>query len=323
MKRFLLLLSVLVAVSCATTPKPVPAEGKPIEAPPQGAQKNEPEAMKEAASTLLGRPLQPPPSEDESLTPASPFFTDPKTGERFQRIPKEAPYYEKDGSVFNSILRGGGVPYTKQDDRAWYISAPLRGTPTEEAIQRKTVTFAPKDAYVPESESEIVTPRISKTRLTLEEISEGLPIGGFWRENMALADLEGDGKLEIVTPPARLSSSDPTIFRLEKDQWKRIAAKFDFGDLGVDYGGVEAADLDGDGKPDLVMVSHGLGGGPVIAFNKGGYQFKVESRGLLRSISSRAVAVADLDGDGRLDVLTLSDESEKNRSHRKAAFSRF
>ena len=66
--------------------------------------------------------------------------------------------------------------------------------------------------------------------------------------------------------------------------------------------------MDGDGKLDIVFGGHGSG--PAIAFNKGGGTFKVETRGLPRQMSTRAIAAGDLNGDGRQDLLVISDDPE-------------
>ncbi len=70
--------------------------------------------------------------------------------------------------------------------------------------------------------------------------------------------------------------------------------------------------MDGDGKLDIVFGGHGSG--PAIAFNKGNGKFAIESRGLPRELSTRAIAVGDLDGDGKKDLLVVSDDPEWMRT---------
>ena len=74
------------------------------------------------------------------------------------------------------------------------------------------------------------------------------------------------------------------------------------------YGAATLADMDGDGRLDIVFGGHGAG--PAIAFNKGGGTFKIETRGLPRQMSTRAIAAGDLNGDGRQDLLVISDDPE-------------
>jgi hypothetical protein len=84
------------------------------------------------------------------------------------------------------------------------------------------------------------------------------------------------------------------------------------------YGAATVADLDGDGKLDIVFGGHGSG--PAIAFNKGDGKFLIETRGLPRQMSTRAIAVGDLNGDGRLDLLAISDEMEWSKAGGKPSF---
>ena len=73
-------------------------------------------------------------------------------------------------------------------------------------------------------------------------------------------------------------------------------------------GGIAAADMDGDDRPDVVPIGHGSG--PFVSYNLGGFRFRREARGLPRRMSGRAVSAGDLDGDGRADLVAISDESE-------------
>ncbi len=110
----------------------------------------------------------------------------------------------------------------------------------------------------------------------------------------ALADLDGDGDLDFVT-----GRSAGDIFWFENqgpDTWKRrLLGK----DSPSDVGGA-VLDIDRDGKLDFVA------GG---AWYRGGSE-PFERRtfdGDLRRVHD--VVLSDLDGDGRLDVLTMSDQN--------------
>jgi len=184
--------------------------------------------------------------------------------------------------------------------------------PTAEEMAKKKVrdeAFAANLQNIeelPEEEAEVVKPGISKTAIRLEENSIGLPPSGIWRDNFDLGDLDGDGRPEIVAPPPRLSAQGIRIFKWTGDRWRSIDAVFDNPDnLHVAYGGVVVADLDGDGKNDIVWGGHGEG--MWVAYNLGGFKFRISSQGLPRDISTRAMAVGDLDGDGRNDILVVSD----------------
>ncbi len=135
-----------------------------------------------------------------------------------------------------------------------------------------------------------------------------------WRENFDLGDVLGDGHPQIVAPPARLTGQSLMVFRLGKDdkgdwRWSHVDLDLDNPEqISAEYGFAAVADMDGDGKPDIVFGGHGSG--PAIAFNKGGGKFRIESRGLPREMSTRSAAIGDLDGDGRKDLLVISDMGE-------------
>jgi hypothetical protein len=243
----------------------------------------------------------------------STFVTDPDTGQKLQRIVKGTPGHYVERGVLRVAYMNERftMPVLKEDDAAWYIAAvpeAVNRTPEETEATRERAEKAANRPEIPAAELEEVLPPVSAVRLGLQEISEGLPTAGFWRQNFTIADIDGDGRFEIITPPARLTVGKIRAFQLQKDAWMEIPLAFEMPEGRLfDNGGVTAADFNGDGKVDLVAVAHGPAGGPLVAYNLGGRRFRVEGKGLPRSISSRSVAVGDLDEDGRLDIVTLSD----------------
>jgi hypothetical protein len=302
--------------SSATAEGPVPT--------PAADQSPSPEAQAATRRTAelvaaLGGKTLPPEGEAESepSLPAERVF-DEKTGVWLERIPKSKSVFVKDGIVFHRFaVQGLGIPLVREDESAYYIEASnQKADGTERPEVSETAGLAQIMEY-PASEGEVVEPPVSAKRIRLEESSRGLPKSGFWRTNFDVADLDGDGQPEIVTPPPRLTMGGPRIFKADGQAWKEIRPEIrDLGGARFGYGGVAVGDMDGDGKPDIVAIGHRAG--LTILFNEGGLRFRAESRGLPEEMSGRALALGDLNGDGKLDIVAQSDQSEYTREKRRA-----
>jgi hypothetical protein len=140
--------------------------------------------------------------------------------------------------------------------------------------------------------------------------------GGSTAVSVAVADLNGDGKPDLV-----VANEVPLVAGIDGV----LAVLFGNGDgtfqpaVIYDSGGyaamsVAVADLNGDGKPDLVVANWsgvstvdgtlgvllGTGNGtfqPVVTYDTGG-------------VAADAVAVADVNGDGKLDLLVANCECQ-------------
>lgn len=151
-------------------------------------------------------------------------------------------------------------------------------------------------------------------RLRFEAYGRGLPDQGQWRNGFELADMNGDGHLDIVHGPARKGERVPNIFLGDgKGNWRRWS-EVKFPRLPYDYGDVAVADLNGDGRLDLALAIHLRGLIALVA--DGPESFKEWGEGLdfRRSgsnegegFSSRAVEAADMNGDGRPDLIALGE----------------
>ena len=145
----------------------------------------------------------------------------------------------------------------------------------------------------------------SSQTLNFEPFDEGLPRSGQWRFGFVLADMNGDGHLDIVHGPPRRSLGPPVIFLGDgAGRWRRWPAKFP--PQKYDYGHVAVADFNGYGHLDIAMGMHLLGITVLLGDGAGG--FTTASKGMdpvdpHTGFSSHALVVVDWDGDGRVDLI--------------------
>jgi FG-GAP-like repeat len=153
-------------------------------------------------------------------------------------------------------------------------------------------------------------------RLRFVDFGNGLPRSGQWREGFVLADMDGDGHLDIVHGPPRKGVHVPVIFLGDgQGHWRRWR-EARFAPFPYDYGDIAVADLDGDGHPDLVLAMHLKGLTALLGDGKGsfltrwdkGLDFHRQGKGDSSSIfTSKTIAVVNWNGDRRPDVLALGE----------------
>jgi hypothetical protein len=217
---------------------------------------------------------------------------------------------------------GIDIDVVKEDDQFFYYKVYRLGKgtgplavpqgPTPEELKKIRESY---QVEVPESQ-----------RVKFASFGEGLPDGGQWRDGFDVADMNGDGHLDIVHAAARKTLTPPVIFLGDgKGHWRRWSeAKYPR--LNWDYGDAAVGDFNGDGHPDIALGVHlrGLmalqndGKGGFIDIGKG-LDFHVPGNGREEGFSSRTLAVADWNGDGRPDIIASGEGPRLNLMGRDQA----
>jgi hypothetical protein len=144
--------------------------------------------------------------------------------------------------------------------------------------------------------------------LVFDPFDRGLPATGQWRNGFDLADLNGDGHLDLVHGPPRKGRGTPVVFLGDgKGGWTRWA-EAQFPPAPYDYGDAAAADFNGDRVVDVAFGIHLRGLLVLVGDGRGG--FRPWSEGIELgppAFSSRTIEALDWDGDGRPDLAALGE----------------
>jgi hypothetical protein len=176
-----------------------------------------------------------------------------------------------------------------------------RTAPTPEQLAAAAATYEPEAGQ--------------SERLRLAPLGQGLPTEGQWRNGFDLADMNGDGHLDLVHGPPRKGPGPPQLFLGDGQGGFRRWREARFPPLRYDYGDAAAGDLDGDSRPDIVLGVHlhglialaGDGNATFRDWGKG-LDFTVPGRDAAAgAFSSRSIELVDWNGDGRLDILALGE----------------
>jgi hypothetical protein len=227
-------------------------------------------------------------------------------GRRYRRSPlPKAQGHQKEGAARLRTVWGIVIDLDGEDEQNFYVktyrtddtkTGPVVSGPTEKARAAVAATYA------------FNTP--TRALLRFERFDQGLPTAGQWRNGFELRDMDGDGAIDIVHPPARKTLGPPVIFRGDgKGNWARWREAV-FPQQRFDYGDVTVADFNQDGRPDIALAMHLLG--VSVLLNEGGGRFRdgsagMDPLGVETAFSSRAITTGDWDGDGRQDLYALGE----------------
>jgi hypothetical protein len=199
--------------------------------------------------------------------------------------------------------------YQRNDKYTWFWIEDREAAAAEEAQQQATepTTKWPEESlkYFRATRSEFspLTPPSAEKTISFVDSSDGLPKSGSWRNSLAVADMNGDGKADIIAPPERQGSNSPSVFLGDgKGHWKRWDATWP---KGLNYGGVATGDFNKDGHMDIAFAVHLDGVHVFLGDGKG--TFTESSAGLPRDFPTRRVVVTDVDHDGAPDIVAISE----------------
>jgi uncharacterized protein YycO len=125
--------------------------------------------------------------------------------------------------------------------------------------------------------------------------------GGEWVSSLAVADVNGDGKLDVVV--ANYLDTTVGVLFGNGDGTFQPAALYNAGTSSVSS--VAVTDLNGDSKPDIVVASNNGTVSVMLGNGSGTFQPGVQ----YRSLGARSVAVGDVNRDGKPDLVVAGSTS--------------
>ena len=133
--------------------------------------------------------------------------------------------------------------------------------------------------------------------------------GGFGVESVAAADLNGDGRRDlVVTNCAKAGSgtcpaSDGTLGVLLGNGDGSFQSAVTYSTGGIGSWSVAVADVNGDGKPDLIVVGYDPSSAVGVLLGNGDGTFQPARNYGLSGGNAVSVVVADVNGDGKPDLI--------------------
>jgi FG-GAP-like repeat len=132
--------------------------------------------------------------------------------------------------------------------------------------------------------------------------------GGTGASSVAVADVNGDGKPDLVVANICASDTDcskGTVAVLLGNGDGTFQTAVTYGSGGQGATSVAVGDLNGDGKPDLAVANAGSPHVGVLLGNGDG-TFQTVQRYPSGGFGTSSVAIADVNGDGKLDLVIVN-----------------
>lgn len=150
---------------------------------------------------------------------------------------------------------------------------------------------------------EPLTPAHSGVTLRFKESSHGLPQAGSWRNSLAVADMNEDGRLDLILPSQRGGGATiPSIFLGDGagnwKEWEQASWP-----MMMNYGSVDAADFNKDGHMDLLFGMHLSSVAVLLGDGKGTFT----NASPKVAFGTRKALARDVDHDGDVDIVAISE----------------
>jgi uncharacterized protein (DUF2141 family) len=141
--------------------------------------------------------------------------------------------------------------------------------------------------------------------------------GDFFPVSVAVADLNGDGKLDVVVAnecgPVDCDGSVGVLLGNGDGTFRPVVTYSSGGSYGLS---VEVADVNGDGRPDLLVANGcfsfslcGTKGAVAVLLGNGDGTFQAATEYLSGGAYPYSLQLADLNGDGKLDAVAANSDS--------------